>query len=207
MHADQHAKLGTGHACRESTIPCYASHRPPPFTILSAPLFNAKGHRKQADGTGSQPVSQPIKRHVGLLFRSSTLSSPLTCLLSLHLPRVYHIRLCARARLDRCRTTRWAAYEHPLTLLTLPVVFFLPFSLPLPEASRSRALESCHSGWAWGARTLLNPPPPSVLVSWPIAAANSTPFSLDHTLESRAAVQSAPRNLFTCLSKRPCLFK
>jgi hypothetical protein len=62
MHTDHHAKLDTGHACREFTVPYYAPHRPPPSTVLSAPLLHAKGHRKQADGTARVPTYKKARQ-------------------------------------------------------------------------------------------------------------------------------------------------
>jgi hypothetical protein len=134
MHANHHAKLGTDRACRKSTVPSYAPHRPP----------SSQHHYCMQKDIESklmaQPTSRPIKRHVGFLSRSSTLRSPLACLLSLYFPRVYRIRSCARAGLDRHHMTRWAAHKHPLALFTLPVVFSLLLSLPLSVPSHSWAL-------------------------------------------------------------------
>jgi hypothetical protein len=130
MHADHHAKLGTGRACRKSTVPCYAPHRPPPSSQHHCCIWKDTKSKLKA-----QPMSRSIKRHAGLSSCSSTLSSPLASLAS-----CIPYTAVPRAGLDRSRTTRWAAYEHPLALPTLPVVFSLLPSLPLPVSTHSRAL-------------------------------------------------------------------
>jgi hypothetical protein len=79
MHADHHAKLGTGRACRKSTVPCYAPHRPPLSTVLSAPLLHAKGHRKQAKGTARVPTYKKA-RWVALPQQHAQLATRFTCL-------------------------------------------------------------------------------------------------------------------------------
>jgi hypothetical protein len=126
------------HACRP---PCKVRHRPY-MPRIHCPLSTIVACEKDTKSKlMAQPMSQLIKRHAGLLSRSSTLSSPLACLLSLHFPRVYRIQPCARARLDRRRITRRAAHEHPIALSTLPVIFSLLSSLPVLVPSHSRALQ------------------------------------------------------------------
>jgi hypothetical protein len=74
-------QLGTDRACRESTVPCYAPHRPPPSTVLLAPLLHAKGHRKQVVGTARVPAYKKTRRfalpqqHAQLATRLSALAS------------------------------------------------------------------------------------------------------------------------------------
>jgi hypothetical protein len=86
-----HAKLGTDHQARLDTVHLHAKH-----LLATRRTAQASDHSVAiGDKQASQwhiPASWPIKRHAWLLFHSSTLSSPLTCLLSLHLPRVYRIR-------------------------------------------------------------------------------------------------------------------
>jgi hypothetical protein len=110
MHAcklgtDHHAKLGTDHHARSGTVHLHAKH-----LLATGRTVQASDHSDAIGGKQASqwhiPASWPINRHAWLLSHNSTLSSPITCLLSLHLPRVYRIRPYARAGLDRRRMTR-----------------------------------------------------------------------------------------------------
>jgi hypothetical protein len=112
---DHHARSGTVHLhAKHLLATCRTAHRPSLYKDACMPRYmphrpSIRPHRchwRQASKSVAHPRFLAYKRHVGLLSHSSTLSSPLACLLSLHLPRVYRIRPNARAGLDRHHMTR-----------------------------------------------------------------------------------------------------
>jgi hypothetical protein len=137
MHADHHVKLSTGRACRESTVPCYAPHHPPPSTILLSPLLHAKGHRKQADST-TRILAYKMACQVALPQQHAQLATRLLALASLAARIPYTAVRMSRARPSSHDEV--SGHEHPLALPTLPVVFSLLPSLSLPVSSHTRAL-------------------------------------------------------------------
>jgi hypothetical protein len=141
MHVDHHAKLGTSRACRESTVPCYVPHRPPPSTVLSAPLLHAKGHRKQADGTTRVPAYKKAHR-VALPQQHAQLATRLFALTSLASRIPYMAVRTSRARPsshDKV-SNPWASpcSSHSPCGLLIASLFAFACAEPLPSSTRAQ---------------------------------------------------------------------